>query len=312
MPRTRLLRYALPSIVPALLAWTVAPSGLHGQQDMADVVIESQEVADGVYMLTGRGGNIGLSVGEDGAFMIDDQFAPLTDRILAAVAEITPEPVRFVLNTHWHGDHMGGNENMGEAGALIVAHDNVRERLATEWTRTANGQSQTVSPQPDGALPVVTFSESATFHWNGHELHAMHAPHAHTDGDAIIHFRSANVIHMGDVYFNGGYPFVDTSSGGSIDGVIHAMTRVLDMVDEDTRIIPGHGPLSNREELRAHRDMLLTIRDRVRAAMQDGRSLQQILGMGLTAEYDADFGGGFVNAERLLGAVHASLEAAGG
>lgn len=291
----------------AILAVVVSTAPVSAQRDFSDVVIEAQEVADGIYMLTGSGGNMGLSVGTDGAFLIDDQFAPLTERIVAAIAEITAEPVRFVLNTHWHGDHTGGNENLGEAGALIVAHDNVRERLATSWTRMANGQEQTVDPQPEAAVPVITFSQAATFHWNGHQLKAVHAPHAHTDGDAIIHFRDANVVHMGDVFFNGGYPFIDTSSGGSVDGVIHAMSMVLDWTTDDTRIIPGHGPLASRSDLKDTRDMLSTIRDRVGAAMRGGNSLTQILGMGLTSEWDAEFGGGFVNAERLITAIHQSL-----
>ena len=300
-----MFRYTFALVASSVLAFSAIP--LAAQRDFSDVVIETQEVGDGIYMLTGSGGNMGLSVGEDGAFLIDDQFAPLTDRILAAVAEVSSAPVRFVLNTHWHGDHTGGNENLGEAGAMIVAHDNVRERLATSWMRMANGQEQTVDPQPDAAVPVITFSESATFHWNGHELEAVHAPHAHTDGDAVIHFRNANVVHMGDVFFNGGYPFIDTSSGGSIDGVIHAMSMVLDNTTDDTRIIPGHGPLATRSDLKDTRDMLMTIRDRVGAAMRAGNSLLDIQGMGLTSEWDAEFGGGFVNAERLITAVYESL-----
>lgn len=298
----------LVPIFLAAVALTTAP--LHAQQDMSDVEIQTIPVAeaDGIYMLTGRGGNIGVSVGEDGAFVIDDQFAPLTDKILAAIAELTDQPVRFVMNTHWHGDHMGGNENMGKVGAVIVAHDNVRERLATEWVRMRGEQADTVRPQPEGALPVVTFSESVTFHWNGQELHAMHAPHAHTDGDAIIYFKDADVVHMGDLFFHGGYPFIDTSSGGSIEGVIHAMTQVLEVATEDTRIIPGHGELTDREALQTTRDMLLTIRDRVRAAMRDGKSLEEIRAMKPTAEWDADLGGGFINADALVGAIYQSLQ----
>ncbi len=290
-----------------LVGLLAGPTSLFGQRDWDAVTIEALEVRDGIYMLTGSGGNIGLSVGEDGAFLIDDQFAPLTEKILAAVAEVTDQPVRFVLNTHWHGDHMGGNENMGEAGALIVAHDNVRERLSTTWTRMRNGQETTIEPQPDGALPVVTFSETATFHWNGHTLKAVHSPHAHTDGDAIIYFEDANVVHMGDVYFAGGYPFIDTSSGGSIDGVIHAMSQVLEWADGETRIIPGHGALADRAKLQATRDMLLSIRDRVRAAMRDGRSLSEIQALGVTSEWDAEFGNGFIDAEGIVAAIYESL-----
>lgn len=304
-PTVRMSSKRFLLVASSALAVSTAP--LAGQQDLSDVVIETQEVADGIYMLTGSGGNMGLSVGEDGAFLIDDQFAPLTEQILAAVAEVSSAPVHFVLNTHWHGDHTGGNENLGEAGAMIVAHDNVRERLATTWTRMSNDEEQTVSPQPNAAIPVITFSESATFYWNGHELEAVHAPHAHTDGDAIIHFKDANVVHMGDTFFNGRYPFIDTSSGGSIDGAIHAMSMVLDWTTDDTRIIPGHGALATRDDLRRTRDMLMGVRDRVGAAMRAGSSLEDIVAMGVTGQWDADFGGPGAGADRLVAAVHQSL-----
>jgi glyoxylase-like metal-dependent hydrolase (beta-lactamase superfamily II) len=247
-------------------------------QDEWDAVeIGVQEVAAGVYMLTGRGGNIGLSVGEDGAFVIDDQFAPLTEKILAAIATVTDEPVRFVLNTHWHGDHTGGNENLGEAGALLVAHENVRLRLSMDQVLERVGRPVTEQPAaPEGAWPVVTFTRDVTFHLNGDDLHAFHVEHAHTDGDAIVHFRRANVVHMGDTFFRGRFPFIDTASGGSIDGLIAAAGRALAVMDADTRIIPGHGSLSGREDLREYRDALKTMRDRIAALRSEGRSLDEI------------------------------------
>jgi glyoxylase-like metal-dependent hydrolase (beta-lactamase superfamily II) len=247
-------------------------------QDEWDAVeIGVQEVAAGVYMLTGRGGNIGLSVGEDGAFVIDDQFAPLTEKILAAIATVTDEPVRFVLNTHWHGDHTGGNENLGEAGALLVAHENVRLRLSMDQVLERVGRPVTEQPaSPEGAWPVVTFTRDVTFHLNGDDLHAFHVEHAHTDGDAIVHFRRANVVHMGDTFFRGRFPFIDTASGGSIDGLIAAAGRALAVMDADTRIIPGHGSLSGREDLREYRDALKTMRDRIAALRSEGRSLDEI------------------------------------
>jgi glyoxylase-like metal-dependent hydrolase (beta-lactamase superfamily II) len=247
-------------------------------QDEWDAVeIGVQEVAAGVYMLTGRGGNIGLSVGEDGAFVIDDQFAPLTEKILAAIATVTDEPVRFVLNTHWHGDHTGGNEKLGEAGALLVAHENVRLRLSMDQVLERVGRPVTEQPAaPEGAWPVVTFTRDVTFHLNGDDLHAFHVEHAHTDGDAIVHFRRANVVHMGDTFFRGRFPFIDTASGGSIDGLIAAAGRALAVMDADTRIIPGHGSLSGREDLREYRDALKTMRDRIAALRSEGRSLDEI------------------------------------
>lgn len=247
-------------------------------QDQWDAVeIGVQEVASGVYMLTGRGGNIGLSVGEDGAFVIDDQYAPLTEKILAAIATVTEEPVRFVLNTHWHGDHTGGNENLGDAGALLVAHENVRSRLSMDQILERVGRPITEQPAaPEGAWPVVTFTRDVTFHLNGDDLHAFHVEHAHTDGDAIVHFRRANVVHMGDTFFRGRFPFIDTATGGSIDGLIAAAGQALAVMDAETRIIPGHGSLSGREDLREYRDALKTMRDRIAALLSQGRSLEEI------------------------------------
>lgn len=284
----------------ATLLLTPAPAVA---QNFDAVTIDVQPVADGVYMLVGQGGNIGLTVGDDGAFVIDDQFAPLTDKILAAIASVSSEPVKFVLNTHWHGDHTGGNENMGEAGALIVAHGNVRARMSVEVVRGDN----VTPPAPDGALPVITFDRTVNFFLNGDELHVFHVPHAHTDGDAIIHFKNSNVVHMGDTYFNGGFPFIDTNSGGSIDGAIAAMDRVLMVADGNTQIIPGHGPLSNARELRTTRDMLQTIRDRVASAKAGGSSADEVVAMTVAQEWDDELGGGFVSQERLVRAIYTSL-----
>ena len=247
-------------------------------QGFDDVEIETLRLTDGVYMLVGQGGNIGVSVGDDGAFIIDDQFAPLTDKILDAIAAITSEPVRFVFNTHWHGDHTGGNENIGRAtGALIVAHDNVRERMSVEQVLERIGRAAATTPaSPDGALPVVTFAEDVTFHINGDVLHVFHVANAHTDGDAIVHFERANVVHMGDTFFRDRFPFIDTATGGSIDGMITAAAATLAVIDAHTQIIPGHGALSTRENLREYRDALKTMRDAVADMMERGMSLEEI------------------------------------
>jgi len=255
----------------------VALGGPAHAQGLDDVEIRTIPLSDGVYMLMGQGGNLGLSVGDDGAFLIDDQFAPLTDKILAAIAAVTSESVRFVFNTHWHGDHTGGNENLGRAGSLIVAHENVRERMSAEQVLERIGRPvSTTAASPDDALPVVTFTEDITFHINGDDLHAFHVENAHTDGDAIVHFRAANVVHMGDTFFRDRFPFIDTASGGSIDGIIAAADRGLSVMDADTQIIPGHGALSGREDLRTYRDALKAMRDAVAALMQQGRTLEQI------------------------------------
>ncbi len=259
-------------------------------QDWDAVQIEAQQVAEGVYMLTGRGGNLGLFVGEDGVFLIDDQYAPLTDKILAAIGQITTEPVRFVFNTHWHGDHTGGNENLGDAGALLVAHENVRARLSVDQLLERVGRPASEQPAaPEGAWPVVTFTEDVTFHLNGDELHAFHVEHAHTDGDAIVHFRNANVVHMGDTFFLGRFPFIDTATGGSIDGLIAAAGKALAVMDADTRVIPGHGRLGTREDLRGYRDSLKLMRDRVAGMMAAGRSLDEIQAARPTADYAAQW-----------------------
>ncbi len=275
-------------------------------QGMDDVQISATEVAGGVYMLTGRGGNLGLSVGEDFAFLVDDQFAPLTEKILAAVTKITDRPLRFVLNTHWHGDHTGGNENLGKAGVLIVAHDNVRARLSTEQFMAAF--DRTVPPSPAKALPVVTFTDTVRFHVNGDTLHALHVPAAHTDGDSIVHIETADVIHMGDVFFNGMYPFVDLGSGGSVDGVIAAVERALALAGDGTKIIPGHGPLTDRAGLAAYRDMLKTIRERVAKLVAEGKTREEAVAAKPTADYDEKLGGGFIGPDVFAGTVYDSLK----
>lgn len=277
-------------------------SPLHAQQ-VAE--IQSAKVADGVYMLTGQGGNIGLSVGAQGAFLVDDQMAPLTDEILAAVAEVSAGPVRFVVNTHFHADHTGGNENLGKAGALIVAHDNVRKRLSVE-TFIATFDMRT-PPAPEGALPVITFGDAVTFHWNGGEIRVAHVKRAHTDGDVLIHFAAQNVIHAGDVFFNGFYPFIDVAHGGTTNGTIAAMDAILAMADESTRIIPGHGPLGDVAAAKAFRDMLVTVRDRVRGLIDRGKSRDDVIAARPSADLDAEWGDGFLPPDVFVGAVYDGL-----
>lgn len=284
-PRS-LLAFAVSLTVTGLAATAGA------QPDMSQVKIQTVDVAPGVHMLIGAGGNIGVSSGDDGVVLIDDQFAPLTEKITAAVAEISDQPIRFLLNTHWHYDHVGGNENLGKAGTLIVAHDNVRRRMSAGGL--IDYFQNDVPPYEGAALPVVTFDQTVTFHLNGDEIHAFHVPPAHTDGDSVIHFRHANVVHMGDVYFNGGYPFIDYSSGGSIDGVIAAVDRVLGMIDDATKVIPGHGALSNRAELTAYRDMLRGVRAKIAPMVEAGKSLEEVVAAKPTAGFDEKWGGGFI------------------
>ena len=203
------------AVVASAALWVVTVGSAHAQQNFEKVEIKTQKLTDSIYMLIGAGGNMGLSIGADGVFLIDDQFAPLTPKIEAAIKALTPKPVGFVINTHWHSDHTGGNVNLGKAGALIVAHDNVRKRLSSDQFIELLRAKEV--PMAKEGLPVITFSQSVNFHLNGDDIAVFHVPNAHTDGDAIIHFRKANIVHMGDVFFNGFYPFIDFSSGGTPD-----------------------------------------------------------------------------------------------
>lgn len=259
------------------------------------------------YVLFGAGGNIGVSVGDDAVFIIDDQYAPLTPKILAALKTITDKPVKFVLNTHWHGDHTGGNENMGKSGALIVAHENVRKRLSSEqFIALFNSK---VPAAPKAALPVVTFSSDITFHLNGDEIYGFHVAKAHTDGDTVVQFKNSNVIHMGDLFFNRWYPFIDVSSGGHPDGVIAAAERVLALANDTTKIIPGHGPVASKVDLKVYRDMLVTVTGRIKALVKAGKTLDEIKAAKPTAEFDEVWGKNFLQADRfveMLTAAYAS------
>lgn len=264
-----------------------------------EITFESTELAPGLYMLEGKGGfaggNLGLLVGEDGVLLIDDGLPPLIDEIQEAIDEITEDPVELLINTHVHGDHIGGNEALAEEGALIVAHDNLRRRLLADGIRTATGPA----PAPEGALPVVTFSDSVTFHVNDRSAFVFHVEQAHTDGDAVIYFRDDNVIHAGDVMFNGMFPFIDLDNGGSVDGFIAAQERILDLADDETRIIPGHGPVASKRDLRAAVDMLEDARDRVALLLRAGKSEEEIVAANPLEDYDADWSWMFINTERM-------------
>ena len=274
-------------------------------QNFDKVQIKSKKVADGVFMLIGSGGNIGISAGVDGVFMIDDQFAPLTQKIKRAVAAISDMPIRFVINTHWHYDHTGGNEKLGEMGSIIVAHENVRKRLSTEQFLTFFNTK--VPPKTKSGLPVITFTRDVTFHLNGDEIYVFHVKNAHTDGDAVIHFSKNNVVHMGDIYFSGTYPFIDLDAGGSVNGIIDAINQVLPLMNSSTQVIPGHGPLSNRSQLVAYRGMLITIRDRILKAIKAGKGLEEVLNTSPTSDFDADWGKGFIKGNAFVKILYQDL-----
>jgi glyoxylase-like metal-dependent hydrolase (beta-lactamase superfamily II) len=246
-----------------------------GAQNFDEIQITTTPVAEGIYMLQGSGGNIGVSIGPDGTFIVDDQFAPLTEKIVAAIRALTPNPVEFVLNTHWHYDHTDGNENFGRAGALIVSQENSRRRMQSPQVVSLNNRQQ--APYAPVGLPKITFPESMRFYYNGNVIEVIHLGPAHTDGDAAVYFRDANVLHTGDVFTRAALPFIDQPNGGSIDGMIHWAWTMAGMIDDQTRIIPGHGPLSTRADLLAHREKLVTIRDRIRADLAAGRTPDQIV-----------------------------------
>jgi len=268
----------------ALLAF-----GAQAQQRNFDAVqIKTTKVADGIYMLEGEGGNIGVSAGEDGVFLIDDQYAPLTPKILAAVKEISDKPVRFLINTHWHGDHTGGNENLGKAGVVIVAQDNVYKRLSTGGVIQMLKQSY--APAAKAALPVITFNDTATLHLNGDDVTAHHLPPAHTDGDSYVQFRKANVVHSGDVFASYRYPFIDPESGGSVKGVIRATDILLRLLDDDTKVIPGHGGLSSKKDVLAYRKMIATVVGRIEPMAKSGKTLEQVLAAKPAREFDEEWG----------------------
>lgn len=264
-----------------------------------DISFKSTPVAEGLFMIEGvggfAGGNLGLSIGEDGVVLIDDSMAPLNDKMMAAIAEVTDQNVDYVINTHIHGDHTGGNVAMHNHGATIVAHENIRQRLLDDGIATRNGQTEA----PIESLPQVTFTDAMTFHLNGTEAHVFHLPNAHTDGDGAIHFRNLNVIHTGDLMFNGLFPFIDMDSGGSVQGYIAAQERLLALCNGDTVIIPGHGPLAKPKDLRASISMLKDALSRVSVLVEEGLSDDEIIEANPLADYDSDWSWGFINTERM-------------
>ncbi|MBT5714392.1 MBL fold metallo-hydrolase [Candidatus Poribacteria bacterium] len=286
------------------------------ETEVAELVIQATPVADGIYVLTksGIGGNIGLCVGDDDAFLVDcgDFFVgnllmPFADEIARTVASVSDRPIGHVVNTHWHADHAGGNADLAIAGAVVIAHENVRERLAAPAGPEA--YNVTMPPSEPEALPILTYTDSMTLYRNGEEIHLIHPPNAHTDGDTIVHFRNANVLHLGDLYYNGMYPFspLDAASGGSVDGTIAALDRALAIGGDDATYIPGHGPVSGAEGVRAARGMLATVRERAAALMQEGRTREEIVAAGLTDEFDATWASPIMTGDAFVGIVYDSL-----
>jgi glyoxylase-like metal-dependent hydrolase (beta-lactamase superfamily II) len=271
----------------------------------AEVKITTIPVTEQIYVITGEGGNIGLFIGRDGTFLIDDQFAPLTEKILAAIKSVGGDFPRFLINTHYHGDHTGGNENLGKGGTLIFSHDNVRERLSTgSFIEAFNVKRGAVSPE---GLPVVTFSEDISFHLNGDSIQAIHVPHAHTDGDSFIYFKKANVVHAGDLFFNGFYPFIDVTHGGSLKGMIKAVDRVLERADDNTKIIAGHGPLGDRSQLERYRQMLGIAYERLSKLKAEGKTAQEAAAAKPLADLEATWGDGMFKSDRWIEIIYSGV-----
>jgi cyclase len=271
------------------------------QQDFSKVEIQVTKVAGTVYMLQGSGGNIGVSVGDDGIVIVDDEFAPLAPKIRAALATITSKPIKFILNTHYHGDHTGGNTEFAKDGP-IIAHENVRKRLQSGTAALG----RTIPPAPKEALPVITFNDRATVHLNGEDIRAIHMPHGHTDGDAVIWFTQSNVVHMGDDFFNGMFPFVDIDNGGSVRGMATNVETVVSQINDTTKVIAGHGPLGDRASLRAFGEMLRSSMASVDTAMKSGKTLEQIKSEKVLAPWEK-FGAGFINLDRWADTLYREL-----
>lgn len=278
---------------------------LASAEQSEDVKIKTTPVTKQIYMITGKGGNIGLFVGEDGTFLIDDQFAPLTEKIVAAIKSVGGDFPKFLINTHYHGDHTGGNENLGQGGTLIVSHDNVRERLETgSFIEAFNMKREAVSRI---GLPVVTFSEDISFHLNGDRIRTIHVPHAHTDGDSFIYFKKANVIHAGDLFFNGFYPFIDVTHGGSLKGMIKAVDSVLALADDNTKIIAGHGPLGDKAQLTGYRQMLETAYERLRKLKAKGKTAQEAAAAKPLADLETTWGDGIFKGDRWIEIIYSGV-----
>lgn len=267
-----------------LLLFTLTSIVNHVNAQDENVTISTTKLTNNTYMLKGSGGNIIVSVGQDGVFMVDDQFAPLTEKIKEAISNITDQPVKFVINTHWHSDHTGGNENFGELGAIIVSHDNVKKRLSTE--QFSEFFNRTVPPLSEKGLPIITFSDNMTISQNGDEIKVIHVDNGHTDGDSIVYFTKNNVIHVGDDFTDKSYPFIDISSGGSIDGLISSLQTISSIVDDETKVISGHTGISNKTKVIDLTNMLTDVRQNVSQMIEDGKSLEEIIAVKPTSNYD--------------------------
>ncbi len=290
----------------ALLAFSVLSNA--AEESKTQPEFSTVEVSPGIYMLIGvggfTGGNIGLSVGDDGVVMIDDSMPPLLDKMKAAIKKVTDKPVDFLINTHIHGDHTGNNKSMGSDGTRIVAHENLRINMLTKGL-TIKGVNK---PMPKAALPVITFSHAMSFHLNGEDARIFHVANAHTDGDAVIHYQNANVIHTGDTMFNGIFPYIDIDNGGSVDGYIAAQQKILSLSDNKTKIIPGHGPLAGKKQLQTAVDMLIDAKKLISGMITKGKTEEEVVKANPLAKYHDKWNWQFITTERMTRQVYKSLK----
>ena len=256
-------------------------------QNFDSVNIKTTKVAGSVYMLEGSGGNIGVLIGNDGVILVDDQFAPLSEKIKKAIASISDKPIKFVVNTHFHGDHSDGNRVFGSEGSIIVAHENARKRLSTDYFYKTYKQEQKAMSYE--GLPKITFGESLNFNMNGETVQVIHIKNAHTDGDAAVYFKESNVLHTGDAFVRYGLPFIDDDGGGTIDGMINGAEQMLKMINDETRIIPGHGQISSKKDLQDYKNQLQTIRNRIAEGIKAGKTMDQIISSDPTKEFKTGY-----------------------
>ncbi|MFT5568219.1 MAG: cyclase [Cyclobacteriaceae bacterium] len=288
-----------------LLVLLLLPMFLFAQTDWSAVEIKTNEVTDKIAFLVGRGGNIGVLHGPDGVMIVDDDFAPLSEKITEALAALSQSDLKFIVNSHYHGDHTGGNENLSANGASIVAHQKVRERLGTTFYNEL--MDREIASKPESYWPTITFKEDLTFFLNGEEVKIQYVPNTHTDGDAVVFFATSNVIHTGDAFVRYGYPYIDVAAGGSIDGFIAAQRTIMEMANQSTKIIPGHGELSDIVDVQELLDMLLATRQIIATHKSQGKILDEILTLNPLADYHEKWSGSFINSDLFTRSIFDSL-----
>jgi glyoxylase-like metal-dependent hydrolase (beta-lactamase superfamily II) len=298
------IRSSFPCIIAIVISVFFASTSTQAQEQEVEYIPTT--LSDTLTMLKGRGGNIAISAGEDGVYIIDDQLEPLTDQLLEAISKVSGQAIRFVINTHYHGDHVGGNETIGKGGAVIIAHDNIHKRMSSDQFN--HFFNETTPAWPKDALPVITFNDQVTLHFNGEVAKIFHVPHGHTDGDSIVHFPASDVIHMGDIYFNGLYPYIDLDGGGSIQGMISGAELGLSLAGKDTQIIPGHGPMGNKASLAEYLDFLLKARNNVQKLIDEGKNLEETVAAHPTAQWDAILGEVWITPAQLVTFIYNSLK----